>query len=477
MSKQMKNFLTLIAAIIIGAFFVFIYNCIVGLSDFAGRINPALAPWVFWALFAAVAGSLAWLLGVAFLRPRPLLVYADPTPEEMETFRCELVKRLGRNGVLKDAGVHVRDESGLEEGLAVLSSKADEEIRSTAKRVFVGTAVSQNGRLDALVVLFLIARLVWRISKLYNQRPHHRELMNLYANIAVTAFLAGSIDEFGIEEYVHELMGPMIASSAVGAMPGAEAVAGTITASILSGSTNALLAMRCGIVARNYMSLELDTKGRMRRSATLEAARMFMSISGETVTEVTKLLVRGATGGVTKGAKKAARKTRDTVAGAAGSVGRGVKGSAKCVGDGVKSSAKGVKDSAKNVGDGVRRSVQTVSHGVRQTAETVGKGVKDSARSMRGKAVGSARTVVDGADKITDRAMGEIKRSASKVEAKAQQLKRGMSPAVEKAEKAAGKTKRFFRSMGSSVEQRVRKTRDAVRLKRRREKDSEDSEN
>ncbi|WP_319542247.1 DUF697 domain-containing protein [uncultured Pseudodesulfovibrio sp.] len=470
MSKQMKNFLTLVGVIVIGAFFAFIYDCIVGLSDFAGRINMEAAPWVFWGLLLTVVVSFGWLAATALLRPKPMMVYADPSPEDLVRFRQALVKRLGKNRILKEADIRVSGEADLEAGLAVLRDRADQEIRSTAKRVFIGTAVSQNGRLDSLVVLFLISRLAWRISKLYNQRPHYRELVNLYANIAATSFLAGSIEEFGIEEYVHELMGPMIASSAMGAMPGAEAIAGTVTTSILSGSTNALLTMRCGIVARNYMSLELDAKGLMRRSATLEAAKMFMSISGETVTQVTRLLVKGSSGAVMKGAKKAVKTMGASVTGTAGvvgagakSVGRGVTNSAKYVGRGVKGSAEAVKQRMSN-------STKAVKQGVKGSAKAVGEGVKGSAKSVGD----GAKSITKSAEQIVDKAADGVKRSIQRVEQSAQRVTREFGPAVEKVDAAAGKAKGFLRSTAQSVGKKVRTLRDIIPGKGRKSKGKSD---
>jgi len=438
MSKQMKNFLTVAGIIILGAFLAFLYDCITGLADFAGRINPALVPWVFWGLLGVVLASLAWWAALILVRPRPLLVHADPTPEELAGFRRELVKRLSKNRVLKDSGVSVRDESGLELGLEVLRRRADEEIRSTAKRVFIGSAVSQNGRLDSLVVLFLISRLAWRISKLYAQRPHYRELVNLYVNIAATSFLAGSIEEFGIEEYIHELMGPLVAGSALGVMPGAEAVASTVTSSVLSGSTNALLTMRCGIVARNYMSLDLDRRGAMRRSATLEAAGMFMSISGETVAQVTRLLVKGSSKAVKGGAKKAFTTVGKGVTGAAGSMGRGVSGAAGAVGTG-----------AKGVGRGAR---------------SVGRVVTDSARS-----------VVDGVDraldKVVDGTTGAVKQSARKVRDAADGTGRLAKKTGGAVSGAAGSVKGALSSSAKSMEQGVRSVRDTLLRRKKKPKD------
>lgn len=392
MPKYMKNFITLASLIIIGSFLAFLYNCIVGLADFAGRFNPVLEPWVFWALFLSVAGMLGWMGAMAFMRPKPMMVYADPSDEDRAVFRRELFRRLKKNRLLRDAEVVINDEADMNAGLAYLKEKADEEIQATAKRVFIGTAVSQNGRLDSLVVLFLITRLSWRIAKIYNQRPHHRELINLFANIGATTFLAGSIEEFGIEEYVAELMGPLVGGSAIGAVPGAQAIAGTITSSVLTGTTNCLLALRCGIVARDYMSLNLDSKGAMRRLATVEAAKVFMTMSAETVTYVTKALVKGTAGAVKSGSVRTAKGVGETITGTADAVGsgarkvgRGVKGAADAVGDGAKRVGESVKDTAGAVGEGAKMVRQRVKDTADAIKDGAAKGVQ-AARRMASKA-------------------------------------------------------------------------------------------
>jgi hypothetical protein len=376
----MKNIITLIGAIVIASFLVFVHNCVAGLAAFAGRINPALEPWVFWGLLLPVAVSLGWAAAVALLRPRPMLVHADPTPEELAGFRRILAQRLARNRTLREAGLRVTGEADLEAGLALLRERADAQIRSTARQVFVSTALAQNGRLDSLVVLFLITRLTWRLSRLYNQRPHPRELVNLYANIAATSLLAGAIDELGVDEYVRELMGPLVGGSAIGMVPGAQAVAGVITASVLSGSTNCLLALRCGIVARDYLSLHLDARGRMRRSATLEASRTFMTMSADTVLYVTRVLVTGARGAVRAGSARLYRGVGDTVAGTAEAVGGGARG----LGRSVASAGRSVAGAA--TGAAMKAATRAA-----ETARTVGKSAATAASGARaaGRRIGS----------------------------------------------------------------------------------------
>ena len=86
-------------------------------------------------------------------------------------------------------------------------------IRDSAAAVFVSTAISQSGRLDTVFVLTAHFRMVWRIACVYSQRPALRDLINLYANVAATAFVAGELDEAEIGEQIEPIL-----SSALGAV-------------------------------------------------------------------------------------------------------------------------------------------------------------------------------------------------------------------------------------------------------------------
>ena len=91
-------------------------------------------------------------------------------------------------------------ESKIKQAEDQLDKKANQEIKTTAQTIFVSTAISQSGSLDSFVVLFGQVKMIWRIAKIYNQRPALRELVKLYANVAVTSFAAKAIEDidFGL---------------------------------------------------------------------------------------------------------------------------------------------------------------------------------------------------------------------------------------------------------------------------------------
>jgi len=201
-----------------------------------------------------------------------------------------LKARLVLNKRLDGRPIDTREE--VEAALAELGQKADAITKESASIIFLTTAISQNGRLDGLVVLLAQTRMVWRIARVYYQRPTLRDLINLYANVAATAFVAAQLEDIDVEEQIEPVI-ESIAGAAVGAVPGMTAVATILSSSILTGSTNAFLTLRVGIIARQYCgSLVRPEKRLLRRMAAAEAARMLLPLVWENSRKVSGSVLR-----------------------------------------------------------------------------------------------------------------------------------------------------------------------------------------
>src|SRR5947209_19411057 len=85
-------------------------------------------------------------------------------------------------------------ETEIENAITILSVDADTVVRRTASTVFLSTALMQNGRLDALILLFTQINMVTRVARVYVQRPSPRELIRLYLNVAGTAFISSGLE-------------------------------------------------------------------------------------------------------------------------------------------------------------------------------------------------------------------------------------------------------------------------------------------
>ncbi|MFV0348965.1 MAG: DUF697 domain-containing protein [Halodesulfovibrio sp.] len=406
MRSVLKRICIIVAIVLLSLFAVYLFGAVMVLSDLATRIHPDLALWAVLLCLALIAYAV-WCAAAPFFRPHALTLSATPDEAELQAYRAELLTRLRDNGYLRAQGITVSSEHDVAAALDALQRKANDDIRSTAKQVFVGTAVSQNGKLDSLIVLSLLGRLIWRISALYNQRPAPSELLSLYSNVAVTSFLAAGVEDLGGEEAMGSIIGPAVASSALGALPGAEAVATAITVALVDGSANALLTLRTGILARNYVSGSLSAHGGNRRIATVEALSMLADISGETVktviaktgqaaVQVCGKTVGDAVSASVRTARKAAESVADGVGDAARSVGAGVGGAARAVGSGVscavKTAGTGVSDGASllrdgavgaavAVGDSTTALSKAVARGALGSARVIGNGVKESGRA------------------------------------------------------------------------------------------------
>ena len=158
--------------------------------------------------------------------------------------------------------------------------------------------------------------MVWRIAGVYSQRPALRDLVNLYANVAASAFVAGELDEAEIGEQIEPIL-----SSALGAVslsvPGVQAAASIVVNSILTGAANAFLTLRVGIIARRWCgSLVIADRRTLRRAATAEAAKLLGSIVKSGTARISRALwdaSKGKVGGAFSGLTGVARDVKESL--------------------------------------------------------------------------------------------------------------------------------------------------------------------
>ena len=237
----------------------------------ADRIHPVAGAFVFWGLLLG-AGLFVLYGAIRYAKmPAALVPPRNYFGPEYEDYLDALRARLNANPRTKSKPVAALDE--IEVALGELSVEADGVIRNTASAVFLSTALMQNGRLDALVVLFTQIRMVARIARIYVQRPSPRELLRLYANVAATALAASGLESLDIGE----MFAPLAASvvpALKGGIPGLSGISALLVRCISTGAANAFLTLRVGEVARRYCAITSQTStDAIRRSATTAAVQ------------------------------------------------------------------------------------------------------------------------------------------------------------------------------------------------------------
>jgi hypothetical protein len=278
MPKTVKRIALAVAAFILVVFVVFLFNQTMQIVQSARTVNLAFGNAVLWGLVFLYCILLATPFLLWFRLPKRILPPATTEGEAYDRFLLDFKKRLARHPRLR--GLPLSSTEEIEYALQTLDKHADDVVTSTASAVFLSTAVLQSGRLDVLVVFAAQTRLIWQVAHVYYQRPSLRDFVQLYANVASTAFIAAGIEDIDVDVLVGTIFG-----STVAAIPGMHLLA----SSVLSGSANAFLTLRVGMITKEYCrcTVRVEKTG-LRRAATLKAAKLLGSIVREGTVRLSK---------------------------------------------------------------------------------------------------------------------------------------------------------------------------------------------
>jgi hypothetical protein len=281
MKTTVKTLLLLGSGLVLLSFGVFVINQTAQVVELTKQVHPTLGSVTLYGLLITYTGLIGAPVVIVLRMPRALTPPASESGPEFEAHVAALGRRLESNPLVSAELGQNPSRGEVEDALAALDVEANAVVKQMATTVFLTTAVSQSGRLDALLVLMAQSRMVWRLAHLYYQRPSLREMAHLYTNVAATAFVAGELDDVEL----HQMIQPVVAASlgtVGGAIPGFQVFTTIAVNSLLSGSANAFLTLRVGMIAKAYCgSLVAQPRTRLRRSATAEAARLLSGIVKE----------------------------------------------------------------------------------------------------------------------------------------------------------------------------------------------------
>jgi uncharacterized membrane protein YcjF (UPF0283 family) len=278
MSKSIRNIGIAVASFMLVAFAVTVLNQSVQIVQSARAVNSVFGMGVMWALIFIYLILLGAPLVLWFRLPKRSLPPTSTEGIEYQQFLADFRKRLARNPRVSQLPLSSLEE--IDTALQILDTHADDVVRSAASAVFLSTAVLQSGRLDTLVVFAAQSRLIWKVAHVYYQRPSVRDVVQLYANVASTALIAAGIEDIDVDVVVGTVFG-----STVAAIPGMHLLA----SAVLSGSANAFLTLRVGMVAKEYCrSTTRIEKAGLRRAATLKAAKLLGSIVRDGTVKLSK---------------------------------------------------------------------------------------------------------------------------------------------------------------------------------------------
>ncbi len=261
-------------------FLLFLINQVTGIYLLASGLNPIFGKVVLVVLSVISLVLIATPFVILFKLPKPLKRPENET--ELITYKKQLLRRLQKNKFLQENNAVPSQLDDLPNAISLLDKEADHLIKSTAKTIFLATAISQNGKLDALTVFLSQMRLVWKVAHVYYQRPSSKELLYLYGNVGTTAFLAGQIEDVDLAEHLEPIVTSIAKNASGRSVPVLGPTATIILDSLMEGTTNAFLSLRVGILSKNYCNqLTITTKREIRSSTLKEASKLLRKIAVE----------------------------------------------------------------------------------------------------------------------------------------------------------------------------------------------------
>jgi hypothetical protein len=276
-----KRAATFLAVAVIVGFAVLVVRETAALVLLARSVDPRLGHAVLWLLIATYAICLGVPV-VTFFRLRPPLVPPpfDAGSDVLDAHLARVASRLSAHRLV--ARPVEATAVALDTALRPLDEAAEHEIRKEASLVFFSTAVSQSGRLDALFVLVVQSRLIWKVARVYWQRPTARELLFLYANVSASVFAAESLEDVDMAEVLEPVVPAVVEAAGLGATVVLAPVATVLADATFQGTVNALLTLRVGCIARRYCrGLPVPDRRAVRRAASREAAAMLPKLIAE----------------------------------------------------------------------------------------------------------------------------------------------------------------------------------------------------
>lgn len=164
---------------------------------------------------------------------------------------AERVKRFTKNKFLQDKQTDIGATKDIKEQYSQKIRILEKECTSIRKKyvaqLFYSSSISQNGFIDAMLVLSYSVNMVKDIFVLYNGRVTNRDLLNIAKKIYYSIAIAGSE---GIEYVTDEII-TKLASDGVKSIPFIDKILG----SIADGFLNALLLNRISYITENYCKL------------------------------------------------------------------------------------------------------------------------------------------------------------------------------------------------------------------------------
>lgn len=145
-----------------------------------------------------------------------------------------------------------------------IRNKIKEIVNSSAVKVLVSTAISQNSKFDSVTVILVNIRMIMRIVCACGYHPTYPQLYKLIIKVFRNALIAYAIQSIGIDELIFNGINRLV-NGALSSIP----ILKDVTKSLTQGAANALLTLRIGAITRKYLYEEFDIQAMIEDPETI----------------------------------------------------------------------------------------------------------------------------------------------------------------------------------------------------------------
>lgn len=212
---------------------------------------------------------------------------AEKIPDE----RAKRIAAFKKNKFLLESGFEVEqlenDEASYERTIAFMKPECNRLRRKYVNDLFYSAAISQNGFLDAVLILSASVTLVKEIFILYQGRVNNRDLFSIAKNVYYSVAIAGSE---GADYLVEEIYGKL-ATDTMKHIP----FANLILKSVADGYISAAMLTRVSLITENYCTKlyishrrELYPRTAVITSTTRSLTEPVMNVVKESLVRISK---------------------------------------------------------------------------------------------------------------------------------------------------------------------------------------------
>ena len=280
MNKKLYRLWYLVAFGFVILFLLMLVSSVLDVGDRLILISPYLA-YAFYALILI----LSYIL---LIRPLGIIAFKNPKrivlKDDQITSYQRMQKVIQSLPYIKDESKKALNNAKTIETLKpliedILEKQVKKEVTSIikmhAKTVMISTAISQNGRLDFLTVVFVNIKMIAKIVEAVGFRPSYPELAKLTVQVMTIALVAEGLENLDLNDVL-----PQQTLNSLGEIPFIKPILSSTT----QGISNALLTLRVGIVAREYLMSNSELPvAKIRKTAFLEAATLTPSVFADAI--------------------------------------------------------------------------------------------------------------------------------------------------------------------------------------------------